>query len=67
MTDARDGADSGGEGRNVVKHGQRDEVISAAGIVFPILAGADKDTVPGRHAELADLDVNGGVMLRHLT
>jgi hypothetical protein len=42
---AGDGADSGCEDWNVVEHGERDEVVRAAGIVLATLAGPDQDAM----------------------
>jgi hypothetical protein len=64
-SDAGDGADGRGERRNVVEHGQRDEVVGSAGIVLAALAGADQDAVTRGHAELADLDVGAVVVQGH--
>ena len=63
--DAGDGADGRSERRNVVEHGGHDEVVGSAGIVVAVLTGPDQDAMALRHAELADLDVNGGVVQGH--
>jgi len=52
------GADDGSERRNVVKQIERNEMVWPATIVPAAFASADQNAVPGRQAELADLNVD---------
>ena len=62
MSDAGDCTNGSGERGNIVEHGESDEMVRAAGIVFAPLAGADQDTVTGGKAKLPDLDIEAIVV-----
>ncbi|KQU81780.1 hypothetical protein ASD12_32375 [Mesorhizobium sp. Root102] len=52
---------------NVVEQGEIGQVIGAAGVVLPTLAGPDQNSVPGGKTELANLDINAAVMQGYFT
>ena len=58
LTDTGDGMHRGGKSRNVVEQRERREVIGAAGIVAPVLTGADQDPVARGKTKLADLNIS---------
>ena len=64
-SDTGDGADSRGERGNIVEHSQRDEMVGPTCVVLAGFTAADQNAVAGRHSELTDLNVNGGVVQGH--